>query len=800
MIGETVSHYRVLARLGGGGMGVVYEAEDMRLHRRVALKFLPDDAAADHAALQRFRREAEAASALNHPYICTIYDIGEHEGRPFIVMEKLDGQSLRHLIAGKPLPIERTLTVGAEIADALTAAHAVGIIHRDVKPANIFVTERGDAKLLDFGIARLDTPKSGSVTADSETAVHLTSPGTTLGTIAYMSPEQTRGETVDARSDLFSLGAVLYEMATGRPPFAGATAAVISDAILNRPVPAPSHFNPAVPRELDQVIGDALEKDRELRVQSAAELRAALFRLQRDSSSARAAAAASGTSRPAIARGRLFALAAVLILAILAVLFFRRPPPAAESRTSTLAVLPFRLLTSDEELRFLGTGIADAVITRLSNVDVVRVRPTTTILRYANQDSDLKRTGHELAADYLLSGTLQPTGSRLRAGVQLIRVDDGAAIWGQQFDVARTDLLTLEDSIADRVATALQPRLTAEQRARLARRYTSNPVASEHYLRGRAAMLLLTKPDTERAIKEFEQAIASDPGYALARAGLANAAAQMRIRFASKADIPTWENRAKREAEEALRLAPELAEAHEALAAVYRYNEFDWQKVMDESGKAINLNPHLELAHDYRGAAALHLGLLSLAEREAQIAMDINPQRPVEALRISGVGNLFGGRYGDAIRLLQEVATRTDIGDYYLGLALFCSGRASDAQQLLGRLSGGETRNVRAAAALASILAAMGRRDEATNLADRIARGSLIDHHIAYSLGAAYAQLGNVAEAIRWLERASRTGFPCYPWFARDPLLQPIRGDSRFADLLNRLRTQHTAWVSRYGE
>jgi tetratricopeptide (TPR) repeat protein len=312
-------------------------------------------------------------------------------------------------------------------------------------------------------------------------------------------------------------------------------------------------------------------------------------------------------------------------------------------------------------------------------------------------------------------------------------------------------------------------------------------------------MLLLTKPDTERAIKEFEQAIASDPGYALARAGLANAAAQMRIRFASKADIPTWEGRAKREAEDALRLAPELAEAHEALAAVYRYDEFDWQKVMDESGKAITLNPHLELAHDYRGAAALHLGLLSLAEREAQIAMDINPQRPVEALRITGVANLFGGRYGDAIRLLQEVATRTDIGDYYLGLALFCSSRTSDAQQLLGRLSGGETRNVRAAAALASILAAIGRRDEAASLADRIARGSLIDHHVAYSLGAAYAQLGNVPEALRWLEHASQTGFPCYPWFARDPLLQPIRCDARFAELLDHLRAQHTAWVSRYG-
>ncbi len=312
-------------------------------------------------------------------------------------------------------------------------------------------------------------------------------------------------------------------------------------------------------------------------------------------------------------------------------------------------------------------------------------------------------------------------------------------------------------------------------------------------------MLLLTRDGTEKAVAEFEQAIASDSSYALARAGLANAAAQMRIRFAPKKDIATWAARAKEQAEEALRLAPDLAEAHEAVAAVYRYDEFDWEKVMDQSGRALLLNPDLELAHDYRAAAAMHLGLLELAEREARTAMEINPQRPIEALRILGVTSLFAGRYEDALRLLREVASRTDISDYYLGLALYYIGHGAEAEQLLNRLGSGETRNVRAAAALASIMAARGHRTDASQTTKRIAAQSTIDHHIAYSLGAAYAQIGDASQAVRWLNDAARIGFPCYPWFARDPLLQPLREDTQFAALLERLRRQHEIWAKRYG-
>jgi serine/threonine protein kinase len=344
MIGESVSHYRVIQKLGGGGMGVVYEAEDTRLHRRVALKFLPEDAPVDDMTLQRFRREAEAASALNHPHICTIHDIGEHDGRPFIVMEKLDGATLKHLINGKPLPVDRILTLGSQVADALAAAHAAGIIHRDIKPANIFVTSRGDAKLLDFGLARLELSHQ-TATPESETEVrleYLTTPGTTVGTIAYMSPEQLHGSAVDPRSDLFSLGAVLYEMATGGPPFRGATTAMISDAILHHPVEPPSQRNREIPHDLDRVILAALEKDRELRVQSAAELRADLLRLRRDSSPHTAVLYKSRWPIAAAA-----AMAMIIIVSV--VVLTHRTRPAASTQQKRVAVLPFENLGAAED-------------------------------------------------------------------------------------------------------------------------------------------------------------------------------------------------------------------------------------------------------------------------------------------------------------------------------------------------------------------------------------------------------------------------------------------------------------------
>ena len=514
---------------------------------------------------------------------------------------------------------------------------------------------------------------------------------------------------------------------------------------------------------------------------------------------AEAGAPTTAPSRPRLKRWHWGAILVVILAlsALLVARYVRKKAVPTPPREQTLAIVPFRLLTPDPQLQFLGIGIADAVITRVSNLEPVHVRPTTAVLRYATEDRDPQTIGREVAADYVLAGTLQAAPNSIRANVQLVRASDGATVWGHQFDVARDDLFSLEDAIATRVAASLHVRLSEEHRARIARHATHVPAAYEHYLRGRAALLQLTKTDTETAIREFEEAIARDPRYAAAHAGLANAAAQMRIRFAPAGESRRWAERAKEEASRAVALAPDLAEAHEASAAVYRFDEFDWERVMDESGRAIALNPDLELPHHYMGAAAYHLGLLDLAEREARIALDLNRTRPLEPLRILGVSALARGNWRAAEVYLGEVGRRSDIGDWSDAIALFHVGRGADAEELLRKPGGGETRQARTTAVLASLLAATGRASESRDAIERATEG-LIDHHVAYSIGVAYAQLGERAKAMTWLQRAIETGFPCYPFFVSDPWLAPLRNDASFRALLHELESKHAEWQKKY--
>ncbi|PYQ47121.1 MAG: protein kinase, partial [Acidobacteria bacterium] len=526
MIGQTVSHYRILSRLGGGGMGVVYEAEDTRLHRRVALKFLPEDTVADAAALQRFRREAEAASALNHPHICTIYDIGEHEGRPFIVMERLEGQTLSTLITSKPMPLERILSIGSEVAEALAAAHEAGIIHRDIKPANLFITKRGDAKLLDFGLARLDAGDA-SATPDSATDEHLTKPGTTIGTIAYMSPEQARGEAVDARSDLFSLGAVLYEMATGVRPFRGATSSIIADAIVNGDVPPPSQVNAEVSHDFDQVILSALEKDRELRVQSAAELRAALLRLRRDTSSAKSAVSVRTRANrrwPAI--GGVMLIAIVIIGNWLVTRGRHEPAPvAATKERMMIAVLPFENMSGDAAQEYFTDGLTEDTTTEFGRVspDHLGVIARSSAMRYKKANADVRTIGRELGVDYIVEGSVRRAGNRVRVAAQLVRATDGTQVWAETYDRTVDDILAMQSELARDVANAVQVKVVASP---VSPRSVAGPVTE----RGKDALLrarfLLTSggaANRREAVQYMQQAAASDPNSALVNTELARA-------------------------------------------------------------------------------------------------------------------------------------------------------------------------------------------------------------------------------------------------------------------------------------
>ena len=519
MIGQTISHYRITAKLGSGGMGVVYEAEDTTLGRHVALKFLPAELAKDAGSLERFQREARAASALNHPGICTVHAIEQHEGQHFIAMELLEGETLGERVRRGVLELGPLLELGVQIADALESAHAKGIVHRDLKPANIFVTPRGQAKVLDFGLAKIERPRSGPGGEHSETPTavqpnELTSAGTTMGTVSYMSPEQARGQLTDARSDLFSLGTVLYQAATGTLPFAGETSAVVFDAILNRE-PAPlAQVNPTLPAELNRILGKALEKDRGLRYQTATDLKTDLLRLKRDVESGGRRAAELQDSRGGTAK-------------------------AAEK---SVAVIYFENLSGVKEDEYLRDGVTEDIITELSKIKGLRIFSRSTVLSFRDKQVAPAQVGQQLGAAYLLTGSLRRAGARLRINAELVDTKTDFPLWSERYDREMKDVFEVQDEIARKIAEALRVTLSPQEQAALAARPTDNLQAYDLYLRGKSYARRVTRQDVEFALQMFESAVAMDPGFALAHAAIANACAQHYYRSER---TPAWIDRAR---------------------------------------------------------------------------------------------------------------------------------------------------------------------------------------------------------------------------------------------------------------
>jgi non-specific serine/threonine protein kinase len=729
-VGQTFSQYKVLRKIGSGGMGVVYEAEDSRLGRRVAVKFLPSDMASDTQLLERFQREARAASALNHPNICTIHAIEQHERQHFIVMELLEGQTLSQRMGGQSFDLEKLLPLAIQIADALESAHAKGIVHRDIKPANIFLNERGQVKILDFGLAKVEklsnladsTSFAGDDTRAETNA--LTSPGSAIGTIMYMSPEQARGGLVDARTDLFSLGTVLYQMATGSLPFAGDTSAVIFDAILNRePLPV-DMVNSGLPREFGRIIEKTLEKERNLRCQSATELKTDLIRLKRDLESGKKAAAAATTDSKA---------------------------GTSKSGPKSLAVLYFENLSGVKEDEYLRDGITEDIITELSKIRGLNTYSRPTVLAFRDKAVTPVQIGQQLKAAYVLTGSLRRSGSRLRINTQLVDTQTDFPLWSERYDREMKDVFEVQDEIARKIAEALRVTLSPQELEALAVKPTENLQAYDLYLRGKRYARRQTRQDLEFALQMFESAVAMDPSFALAYASCANACAMFYCNY-SRDEI--WVERARTASGHAVNLRWDLPDVQVSQAWVLYATDLH-----DEAVRMVR--KAIERKRDCEGAFYLLCRALFSAGRFQEV-VDVMET----ALEASGedynvyvpIANSLGalGKREAYLNLLQR--------------------RKSALENHLKHVP----EDARARILLGSDYAEIGREEDALKELNLAMTLRANEASILYNAACLYAMLKRKSEALDALKKAWTAGFRDVSHARRDPDLTILHGEPEF--------------------
>ncbi len=770
MIGQTISHYRIVEKLGGGGMGVVYKAEDTKLRRFVALKFLPEDLARDSQALERFQREAQAASALNHPNICTIYEIDEFEGRHFIAMEFLDGQTLKHNINGRPLDTEVLLDWSIQIADGLDAAHAAGIIHRDIKPANLFVTTRGHAKIMDFGLAKLapagqKVAEGATVSAGLLTEDHLlTSPGSAIGTVMYMSPEQVRGGELDRRTDLFSLGAVLYEMGTGAMPFTGATSGVIFEAILNRAPVSPVRLNPALPAELERVIHKSLEKDRTMRYQSAADLRADLRRAKRETDTSRTAVSPQHLYDSALpaARSKRWPLQAgaalfVLLLAVGGAFWYRShsaSPAATIAARPSVAVLPLQNLSTDTDSSYFSDGMTDEITTKLSKIQGIDVASHSAVAAIKATGQNPADLGHQLGVRYLLEGTIRKSANQVRVNVHLIDSTTGFQVWADDFTGEMKDVFSLQEQTALKIAQALNLHLSPQETKAIQQRYTQNPEAYQAFLVGRALLLTETPEKLEGARKSFEQALKLDPNYAPALAGLSHVEGlYYRDLNSDSSHLKLAEDYARR----SIAIDPNLAEAHIALGQTYALN-YNYRGAVPELREAVRLEPENSLAWDLLSWALGYLQPPDAIESEkaAREAMRLEPGSAASQYHL-GRALTFQGRYQEAAAAYQHAEELGSL-DY----------------ATLGR---------------AQLALAEGHYDDALGFISKRAaeRKTTMDY---YWLAAIYSSKADTTRALANLTQAFQSGFRDFSALDATPYFANLRADPRYQKLIQQYRKQ----------
>lgn len=783
--GTWLGRYEIVRRLGAGGMGEVYLAEDKRLNRKVALKFLPAKLVQDELAKRRLLREAQAAARLDHPNICSIHEAEEENGRSFIVMQYIEGETLATRIQRQPLELQESLEIAAQIADALAEAHSHGIIHRDIKPQNIMITTRGQAKVMDFGLVKVIS-EGGAVVSEADTQSQLSESGTILGTVPYMSPEQVRGEVLDARSDIFSFGCVLYEMISARQPFLGDSKATTISAILTQePLPL-ARYSRKIPPELERIVSKALAKAKEERYQTTKDLLIDLKklknRLQLESTAAAGSTASFFVSR---VTGRKLAVLAVPILVMIGIgaYFLTQTDKPIDS----VAVLPFTNVGADPNTEYLSDGITESLINSLSQVSTLRVLPRSTVFRYKGRQVDLETIGHDLKVSAVLTGRVLQRGDTLNIQTELIDVAKKSQLWGEQYNRKLTDILAIQDQIAKEISENLRLKLTGKEKIQLTRRYTENTDAYRLYLKGRYFATQYTEEGFDKGNEYFNQAIAIDPNYALAYDGLAYC-----YILGWWTDIPYKEAmaRARALAKKALEIDETLAEAHVSLGLIHTWSDYNWPAAEREFKRALELNPNYPPAHLWYGWYFQTLGRTDESIAELKRAVELDPLS-AEVNSTLGLAFFFARRYEEAFKQLRSTL---DLDPNYWYARLFLA----RVHQKKGEFptAFAEIEKAKLVGAPAEVLSALGyayavseQKEKAQEIITELKKLQSKQAWFApYNTAVVYAGLGEKDQAFEYLEKEYKEGAYYMTLIKVDPELDSLRSDPRFADLLRRMK------------